>query len=132
MTALVAALIAAGGCGSDTSGPKAGPAAKVVVSVAPTGTGPVGTLLGALSVRVSDAAGIAVSGVVVTFAPTGGATVSPATSTTDAAGIATTQVTLGTIAGTVSVTAQAAGVAASVSYSFTGVAGGVKSVTATP
>ena len=132
MTALVAALIAAGGCGSDTSGPKAGPAAKVVVSVAPTGTGPVGTLLGALSVRVSDAAGIAVSGVVVTFAPTGGATVSPATSTTDAAGIATTQVTLGTIAGTVSVTAQAAGVAASVSYSFTGVAGGVKSVIATP
>ena len=134
MTALVAALIAAGGCGGagDTSGPKTGPAAKVVVSVAPSGSGPVGTLLGALSVRVSDAAGLAVSGVVVTFAPTGGATVSPATVTTDAAGIATTQVTLGTIAGTVSVTAQAAGVASGVSYSFTGVAGPVKSVIVAP
>ncbi|CAN5903034.1 hypothetical protein BH11GEM1_BH11GEM1_18250 [soil metagenome] len=131
MTALLAAMIAAGACGADTSGPKVGPAAKVVVSVAPIASGPVGTLLGALSVRVSDAAGVAVSGVAVTFAATGGATVSPATSTTDASGIATTQVTLGTVAGAVSVTAQAAGVA-SVSYGFTGVSGPVKSVVVAP
>ena len=131
-TALVAAMITASGCGSDTAGPKAGPAAKVLVNVAPSATGPVGTLLGALSVRVSDAAGLAVSGVAVTFATTGGAIASPATTTTDASGIATTQVTLGTIAGLVSVSAQAAGVASGVSYGFTGVAGAVKSVVVAP
>ena len=132
MTALVAAMLAGGGCGADTSAPKGGPAAKVVVSVAPIASGPVGTLLGALSVRVSDAAGVAVSGVAVTFVTTGGVIVSPATSTTDAAGIATTQVTLGTVAGAVSVTAQAAGVSSGVTYGFTGVSGPVKSVIATP
>lgn len=131
MMAMLSALAAAVGCGSDT-GPKAGPPAKVLVTVAPTATGPVATLLGTLTVRVSDAAGLAVSGVAVTFATTGGATVSPATSTTDAAGTASTQVTLGTIAGAVTVTANAVGVASGATYAFTGVAGAVKTVLVTP
>lgn len=130
--ASVVSLGTTAGCGSDASGPKAGPPSRIAISTSPSATAPVGTSAGALVVRVGDAAGLAVSGVAVTFGTTGGATVTPATATTDASGIASTQVTLGSIAGAMSVSAQAAGVAVPATVSITAIAGPVKSVIVAP
>ncbi len=85
------------------------------------------------SVVVRDAVGNAVSGVNVTFAVTGGGgTVSPASVTTDASGIATlTSWTLGAVAGTNTVTATVSGLTGSpVTFTATGTVGAARTIAA--
>src|SRR5690349_10429379 len=112
------AAVAFAGC-ADTAGPNDNnvtPSAVAVVS----GNGQVG-LVGArlalpLAVKVS-ANGSSVRGASVSFAvTTGAASVSPATTTTDSAGVAKTQLTLGTTPGNVVVTATVAGTALTASF----------------
>ena len=129
---LAASLLVVAGCGSETSGPKAGPAARVNISTAPTATAPAGTSAGTFAVKVVDATGLAVSGVAVTFTTTGGGTVSPASAITDASGLASTQVTLGTIAGAVTVSANAAGVVTAATSTINVIAGPATKIAVTP
>ena len=83
----------------------AGPAATIATVSGDNQSGPVGSTLTAMTVLVSDAGGNPVSGVTVNFAITlspAGATgmgVSPASPVTGANGQASSQLTLGTIAG---------------------------------
>ncbi len=66
-----------------------------------------------LQVKVKDAQGNPIPGVVVSFSDGGaGGVVSPSTATTDSTGIATTTYTTGTKAGTVMITASASGLSA--------------------
>lgn len=89
-----------------------GAAAKVTVLSGFSGTGAAGaTLATPFTVQVVDAQGTPVPGVSVSFSATS-ATVNPATATTDAHGKASTTVTLGTTAGSGSVTATVANVPA--------------------
>jgi hypothetical protein len=108
----VAALAVAAACGSsEPSGPNTStPSAIARVS----GNGQVGLIGQPLSlpliVKVTGASGVAVKGATVTFAVTAGAaTVSPSTATTDSLGQAKTQVTLGSAAGDVTITATVSG-----------------------
>jgi hypothetical protein len=108
----VAALAAAAACGSsEPSGPNSStPSAIALVS----GNGQVGLVGQALSlpliVKVTGANGAPVKGSTVTFVVTAGAaTVSPGTATTDSLGQAKTQVTLGSAAGDVTITATVSG-----------------------
>ena len=74
----------------------------------------------ALSVLVTDNFGNAVSGATVNWAGTGGATVSPASSITNAAGIATDTLTLGSATGAQGATATSGGLTGSpVSFTAT-------------
>lgn len=84
-------------------------------------TAPASSLLAnALVVQVKNASNIPISGTTVTFAVTGGGgTVSPASAVTDASGNASTALTLGSAAGTNSVSATATGIG-SVNFSATG------------
>jgi len=78
-----------------------------------------------LSVRVTDAAGAPVAGVVVTWSVTsGGGSVNPATSTTDSTGRASSVLTLGTTVGVQSARASVAAVSTSASFVATAVASG--------
>jgi Big-like domain-containing protein len=119
MTRTVARLLAlsfvavATACGSllhpDKVGPPAAIAAVGSLTSAVVGT-PIAT---PVAFKVTDANGRAVSGVTVTFAIAGGnGTVSPATAVTGSDGIASTHLTLGTVAGTNDVSATTTGVAA--------------------
>ena len=76
-------------------------------------SGTTGSALGtALTVQMAFRAGVAVVGIPVTFAVTSGsATLSASTASTDAKGIAGVGVTLGSVAGPVTITATAAGLA---------------------
>ena len=56
------ALIALAACGSDSSGPKVGPAARIESASKPAAEGPVTTAVGTFSVKVSDANGRPVPG----------------------------------------------------------------------
>src|SRR4051812_49215640 len=98
---MMAALLFAAACSSDqsTSGVSAGAPARMTVATSPSQATTVGGSAGAFAINVSDANGIAVSGVLVTFSNSGALTLSPSSATTDASGIATTQVTAGTVAG---------------------------------
>lgn len=112
---LVLALFSCKGDGPTGSGGKnkVGPPARISAVSGDTQTGAVGSKLsGALVVKVTDAAGKAVSGAAVAWAVgAGGGSVSTATSTTDAAGEARVEWTLGTGTGPNSVTATVTGVA---------------------
>ncbi len=86
-----------------------GPAAKVSVTGSFVGTGTTQTTLPTpFTVQVTDAQANPVPGVIVTFTASG-ATVNPASATTDAQGKASTQVTLGSTAGSGTVTATVPG-----------------------
>jgi len=105
-------LAVAAACGSsEPSGPNAStPSAIARVS----GNGQVGLVGTSLSlpliVKVTGTSGAPIKGATVTFAVTGGAaTLSPTTATTDSSGQAKTQVTLGSAAGDVTITATVAG-----------------------
>ena len=75
-------------------------------------------------VKVTDQNGAAISGVVVNFAATGGASLMAATATTDANGQASDSLTvLGTVAGADTVTASVSGVTPSAIFSITANAG---------
>ena len=133
VAALGASLLTVAGCGgSEPSGPKVGPAARVNIATEPTATAPVGASAGTFAVKVVDAAGLAVSGVAITFTTTGSATVSPASATSDASGLASTQVTLGAIAGAVTVTARAAGVTTAATSAINAIAGPATKIVVAP
>ena len=111
MVALTAATVVALtiACG-DASGPKLGPPATfVLVSGDGQGTIEVGTKLGQpLSVRVADSQGQRLPGIVVTWATASGS-LTPATSPTNADGVAMADWTVGTLVGTQTATATVAG-----------------------
>jgi hypothetical protein len=98
------------------AGPAVGPAAALVLSSGGGQTGPPGTLLPQpIVVQVRDATGHAVAGAgrVVDFAvATGGGSVTPASTTTDASGQASTTWTLGAASGPQSITAMSTGLSA--------------------
>jgi hypothetical protein len=80
--------------------------AALVVMAAPVATVPVGTLAGTFTVKVSDAAGAAMPGVLVSFKVTrGGGALSTAIDTTNASGVASTTYTAATFPGLNEVTA---------------------------
>src|SRR5205085_10053591 len=95
-------------------------------------SGTVGAAAGVFTVKVADASGKGVAGVTVNFSTTGSATATPLTAQTDAAGLASTQVALGTIAGTGVVRATAVGIASPVSTSITVQAGPAAKIVVTP
>ncbi len=132
ITAAVAALMLAAGCSDGSVAPAAGPAARVDVTVAPTVTVAAGSAAGTFTVKVADAAGRAVAGTLVTFVTTGAATVSPTAATTDASGLAATQVTVGTVAGSATVRATVAGVTTIAMAALNVVAGPAAKVAVTP
>ena len=121
---LVVAMAALSGCGGT------GPAGPTTSAIAPvSGNAQSGTVGQALSqplaVRVTDQAGAGVSGVQVSWAVTTGAGSLAASSTiSDAQGQASVMWTLGTTAGTNTVTATASGLTGSpVTFTATGIAG---------
>jgi hypothetical protein len=112
----------------------AGTATTIAAASTPPASATVGTAVTAPSVLVTDTHGNPVSGVSVTFAVTvGNGSISPTTPiTTDGAGHATlTTWTLGTTAGTNTVTASSTGLTGSpVSFSVTGTAGAAAKIAA--
>ncbi|MBX6364481.1 MAG: Ig-like domain-containing protein [Gemmatimonadetes bacterium] len=117
--------------GPSTTEPKReAPATVAAVSPAQV-TGTVGQALGtAVTVKVRSTTNQPVPGVAVSFAvQSGGGTASPASATTDAAGQASTQWTLGTRAGTQTLTAAVTG-AGSVTFTAVAAPGPASSVTA--
>jgi hypothetical protein len=100
-------------CGGDGSGPPGtGPAATITAVAGAANEGQAGTQLSTpLTVKVSDANGNGVPGKVVNFTiPTGGGTLSATTDTTDAAGLAAVNWTLGQALGAGRVEARTQGV----------------------
>jgi hypothetical protein len=129
------ALVALAACGSDSSGPKVGPAAQIDLASSPATKGAVTTSVGTFSVKVSDASGHAVSGANVTFSVTGGGggvVLAPSSASTDASGIAATTVTLGTRTGAVIVSASAAGLAKRVDALVTSTPGPLATISSSP
>jgi hypothetical protein len=100
LAVLLTALAPLSACGDSTS--PAGPAARVALVDGDLQAGTTGTALGApLRVRVTDADGTAVQGSTVHWdVVSGGGSVDPASSTTDAEGIASTVFILGDVTGT--------------------------------
>ena len=101
---------------------RVGPAAALVKQSGDNLIGLVGTALATPHVaKVTDAQGNGVAGVTIAWAVTGGGSVAPASSQTDANGLAQATRTLGAAAGPVTTTATAtiAGVSTSVSFAVT-------------
>jgi hypothetical protein len=128
------ALVALAACGSDSSGPKVGPAAQIALVSSPAVKGPVATSVGTFSVKVTDASGHAVAGAIVSFSVSGGGGVSlaPSSVATDASGVAATAVTLGTRTGAVIVTATAAGLPKRVDALVTSTPGPLATISSSP
>ncbi len=127
-SALVAALAASSftaACSDSGTGTTtvSGVPVRVDVIAAPTAVGAAGSLAGAFTVKVVNASGAGVPGIIVNFSSTGSATVSPATATTDASGNATTQVALSTIIGAGTVRATVAVVTTTATSGVTVIAG---------
>jgi hypothetical protein len=120
-SALVALLVFSAACGEDRTPATA--TKQTDFASAPT----VGTTT-TISVLVANKGGEPIAGIPVDFAAAaGGGSVTPATDTTDATGIATASVTLGTTVGANSVTATIVGLAP-VTFSATTVAAAAASV----
>ncbi|MDB4884162.1 MAG: Peptidase hyicolysin [Gemmatimonadetes bacterium] len=134
LAACAASLLLVAAACSDSSGPKIGPPASVVVTSAPTTTGAVKGSLGTFAVKVSDASGQAVSGAVVNFSANGGGGIvlTPTSMATDATGIARTTVVLGTQAGSATLSASVTGVTAAATVAVTTTPGAVAKLVATP
>ena len=118
-------------CGS-SSEPKVGPPAVVSVVTAPTSSVQPAAAAGTFAVKVSDAAGAAISGATVAFSVSNGGTATPTTSVTDASGVAQTAVTVGTLAGLAAVTGTVSGTTVSASASLTVNAGPIASLVVAP
>lgn len=113
-------------CGGDSSGPaKAGPPASLTAVSGSGQQGESGEVLGApLTVKVADAQGRAVEKAVVTFVvATGGGTLSQATDTTDAEGMASVRWTMGGALGDARVEARVTGLVAPTVFTATVKAG---------
>ena len=120
---MFALLASCGGTtGTDT---KTGPPARVEALSGTAQSGVVGTQLPLpISAKVTDATGAPVTGATVNFSVgSGNATVSPTSSVTNQAGVATTQVTLGTIAGPTDISASVSGVSSIATFTETATAG---------
>ncbi|MBV9879574.1 MAG: hypothetical protein JO180_03720 [Gemmatirosa sp.] len=105
---LAGGLGACGGGGGDEPPPTVG----TITLLDPTGTptGAVGSTIGPVRVRIATIEGAPIAGLAVPWAPSAGTT-SPASSVTDASGVATTTWTLGTTAGTQTLATGVAGFA---------------------
>ncbi|HWH50459.1 MAG TPA: hypothetical protein VN651_02875 [Gemmatimonadaceae bacterium] len=91
------------------------------------------TLLGGVTVSVTDARGRPVQGASVAFAVTAGnGVVSPRVATTDANGQATSNWTIGTVVGANELTALVSGVSSTVVFEATGTPGPVTTISITP
>jgi hypothetical protein len=134
LLAVSSLLAVAAACGSDSSGPKIGPAAKIAVTASPTSSAVVRSSIGTFSVQVQDANGNGVAGNAVNFFASGGGGVNfaPSSVISDASGIATTTVTLGTKTGSTQLTAYATGVSAPASATVTATPGPLVSLVTTP
>ena len=107
---LTIAVLAAAGCSGESSAPAPRRAASLELVSGPPSTAVVGAAAGELTVRALDERGAPVSGIVVSFGVSaGGGSVSPAADSSDAAGIASTSVTIGTTIGRHEISANAAG-----------------------
>jgi hypothetical protein len=129
------ALVALAACGSDSSGPKVGPAAQIDVVSSPAAKGAVTTSVGTFSVKVSDANGRPVSGANVSFTVQsggGGIVLAPSSASTDASGLAATTVTLGTRTGAVILSAAAAGLGKRVDALVTSTPGPLATIASSP
>ncbi len=105
------------------------PTAKLTASSGDAQTGVVATALALdLTVKAADAVGNPKAGVVITFQALGGGSVTAGTAVTDALGLASTHWTLGTLAGTQTVTASAPGVT-SLSFTATALAAAADAMT---
>ena len=103
--------------------------AAIAVVASPAATVTVGSSAGTFSVRVTDAAGAAVPGAMVSFRITrGGGLLSPAMDTSDAAGAVSTTYTAATFPGVNDISAFVSG-AAGVMVSVAGTAGAARAVT---
>jgi hypothetical protein len=134
LAAPVAALALAIACGGDASGPKVGPAAKITVSAAPSNTGTVKQSVGTFVVLVTDANDRPVRGAPVSFTASGGGGVvlAPSGALTDAGGLASTTVTLGTRSEAAQISARVNGVATPATVSIATTPGPVATVDVTP
>ena len=128
--AAAAALALAIGCGGEASGPKVGPAAKIVVSTSPASTGTVKQDVGSFTVLVTDANDHPVQGAAVNFTAVGGGGVvlAPNGAITGASGLASTAITLGTRSEAVQLSARANGVAGTATVSIATTPGPVATV----
>ena len=107
---IAVAAVAAVGCSAESSAPDPRRAASLELVSGPPATAPVGAAVGQLTVRALDGRGAPVSGIVVRFGVSaGGGSVSPAADSSDAAGLASTTVTIGTTIGRHEISATAAG-----------------------
>ena len=121
------------GChGSEPTAPQIGPPSRVTITTSPASSAAVGQSAGTMSVTVADAAGTAVSGATVNFTVSGSASAAPTTSVTNGSGVASTEITLGTLAGDITVTASVSGTSASASASIAATAGPVDQIVITP
>ncbi|HEY4133156.1 MAG TPA: hypothetical protein VGM50_21240, partial [Gemmatimonadaceae bacterium] len=123
----VAVLVA---CGGESVAPSNSPAARLDPVTDLSRTATVGVAVsGGLVVKASDSNGKPVEGAKVLFTVTiGNGSVSPGIETTNSSGEATTQWTLGTIAGPNEVSASVDGVAAQVKFEATGTGGPIASI----
>jgi hypothetical protein len=133
VAALSAFAVFGWGCkGSDPTVPQVGPPSRVTITTAPASSVVVGQSAGPMSVTVADAAGAAVSNATVNFTVSGNASVSPSSAVTDASGVASTTVTVGTLAGDISIVASVSGSSASATASIIATAGPVDMILVTP
>lgn len=129
--ALSALALLAVACSGGDGPTKQQVATTIEPTTTPSVTVPVGQAAGTFAVRVRDAAGSPMANVGVTFTVTGNATVSPATTTTDAEGIARTTVTAGSAAGGVTIRATVTGTGLQSEASFV-VTGGSSATCVSP
>jgi adhesin/invasin len=115
---LLAAVIS---CSSNNSGTGGTPAHLTLV-IGGGISATVGTTIGPIVVRVTDADSLPVKGDMVTFSATGGATLTVTSIATDDQGQALTSLTLSHVVGPVTVTATADGITTPVTFGETGVA----------
>lgn len=127
-------LAAAGACRNDGISPSNEPPANVEAVSDLSRSATVGsTITTGLVVKVTDAAGRPVQGAAVGYSVTAGnGKTNPPVAVTDANGQATAAWTLGTVAGANQVTATVTGVATSVKFSATGVAGAATAIVLSP
>jgi plastocyanin len=106
---VLGAVFLTGACGGNGGGGTGPTPNTIAVNAGNNQVGTAGTALpDSLAVIVRDQAGGAIGGVLVTFTVTaGGGSLSPASSLTDASGIAKTRLTLGPAAGTQTISASA-------------------------
>ena len=131
---MMAALVVAAACGSDssTSLPTAGAPARLLVTSSPAASASVGASAGTFSVKVTDQNGVGVTNVLVTFGTTGALTATPRSATTDVSGVASTQLSAGTVAGAATVTAVATGVSGGLSSTVSVIPGSATMLAVSP